>query len=220
MSTQDPSGVPAAVPAAQAPAADAAAPAAAAPSPAAKPAQAPAAKPAPRKFARPAPTVAPVIESQPAEAKTDAARESISKGALTKMRSKLEAAEKSAGEAASLREELAHYAKQELDRAPEKARKYVLAKHKDDPRAQLAELRSLRESGLLDEPKPSPVDQPQANTAPPKSPTPDDADPDVVAARRYKELQSNPATFLIASSFHSKNSAAIKRGEQKLSSRN
>jgi hypothetical protein len=73
---------------------------------------------------------------------------------------------------------------------------------------------------VLNETKPSPVDQPPANTAPPKSPAADATDPDVQAARRYRELAENPTQYLVASAFLSKNRAAIDRGEKKLAAKN
>lgn len=184
-------------------------------------------KPAARAFvrkveAKPAPEAAPPAKADAADPKADS-KGRIGARALTTMRNKLDAANARADEANALREELGHYAKEQLAAAPEKARKYVLAKHKDDPRAQLAELRALRESGLLDEAKPaapSIADQTAANTAPPKSPTPDSTDPDVVAAKQYAALEENPATNLIASAFLSANKAAITRGKQKLASKN
>jgi hypothetical protein len=210
-------------PPAPAPVADVAAPAAPAPEAPKAEAKPEPQKPAPRVFARkvaaPVAEAKPEAEAKPAEPKADA-RKQIGDSAITRMRNKLAAAEALAEESKSLREELGHYAKKELESAPEKARKYVLSKHKDDPRAQLAELRALREAGLLEEPKPSPVEQPAANTAPPKSPPADSTDPDVVAALQHKKLAENPATYLLAASFHSKNAAAIKRGQQKLAPKN
>lgn len=176
-------------------------------------------KPAARKYVRPAQVAAePAADAAKVAAKP--ASEAIGKGAITRMRSKLDAAEQRAAESDALREELGHYAKQELERAPEKARKYVLSRHKDNPRAQLAELRALRESGLLDDPKPSPVEQAAANTAPPKAPTPDSTDPDVTAAKQHELLESNPALKIAAHAFFSKNAAAITRGKQKLAAKN
>lgn len=212
---------PAAAPAApEAPAAPA--PVAAAPAPEAPKPEAP----KPRAWqpkAKPAP-VAEVVPAAAAPAPADPAKSKgvsgIGSRKIAALESKLAASAKDAEEAKALREELAHYAKRELEGAPESARKFVLGKHKDDPRAQLAELRELREAGLLETPKPSPVSQPAANTAPPKAPAADSTDPDVQLAQQHRALVENPATYLLAAAFQSKNAAAIKRGQQKLASKN
>lgn len=193
--------------------------AAAAPPAAPAPPAPPAAKPAPRALARKAAPAA-AAPATPATPAVDASpkREGIGSRAVSALRNQLDAARKDAGEAKALRDELAQYAKKELEGAPEEARKYVSAKYKDDPRAQLAALRELREAGLL---KATAVATgPAANTAPPRAPVADSTDPDVSAALQHKALADNPATYLVATAFHSKNAAAIKRGQQKLASKN
>lgn len=200
-----------------APAPVAAAPAPEAPKPEAPKPRAwqPKAKPAP--VAEVAPAAAAPAPADPAKPKGVSG---IGSRKIAALESKLAASAKDVEEAKALREELAHYAKREIDSAPESARKYVLGKHKDDPRAQLAELRALREAGLLEAPKPSPVSQPAANTAPPKAPAADSTDPDVQLAQQHRALVSDPKKFLVAGAFLSKHSAAIKRGEQKLAAKN
>lgn len=175
---------------------------------------APKAKPAPTAEAAPAPAPAAPEAPKPKGVAGIGSRK------IAALESKLAATAKDVEEAKALREELAHYAKRELEGAPESARKYVLGKHKDDPRAQLAELRALRDAGLLEGPKPSPVAQPAANTAPPKAPVADATDPDVKLAQQHRLLAQDPSKFILANAFLSKHSAAIKRGEQKLAAKN
>lgn len=180
-------------------------------------------KPAARPFVRkPAPVVeaAPKTEPTPEASKPDTKRTQIGTSALSKLRSQLEVAKANAAETESLRAELAEYAKQTLATAPEKARKYIETKHKGDPRAQLQALRELRDAGLLDEPKRSPVEGEPANTAPPKAPAADATDPDVQLAQQYQQLSANPALFLVADQFRQKHGAAIKRGLAKLPAKN
>jgi hypothetical protein len=202
------------------PAAPAAQPAVAAPE-APKPeapkprAWAPKAKPA-----QPAAAASPAAPAQPDTSAKPKGVSGIGTRKIAALESKLAASEKDVAEAKALREELAHYAKRELEGAPENARKFVLSKHKDDPRAQLAALRELREAGLLEGPKASPVAQPAANTAPPKAPVADATDPDVQLAQQHRLLSGDPSKFIIANAFKSKHSAAIARGEQKLAAKN
>jgi hypothetical protein len=212
-----PAAAPVAPEAPAAPAPVAAAPALEVPKPEAPKPRAwqPKVKPAP--VVEAAPAAAPAAPESPAKPKGVAG---IGSRKIAALESKLAASAKDVEEAKALREELAHYAKREIDGAPESARKYVLAKHKDDPRAQLAELRALREAGLLEAPKPSPIAQPAANTAPPKAPAADSTDPDVQLAQQHRALASDPKKFLVANAFLSKHSAAIKRGEQKLAAKN
>lgn len=172
-------------------------------------------KPASRVFARK--PVAPATETKPA-AEPAKSKSAIGDGALTRMRNKLDAAERAASEALALKDELAQYAKKELNSAPEAMRKFVLAEHKDDPRAQLALLRKLNEAGAFV--RPSPVAEPAANTAPPKGPAADSTDPDVQLATQYEALAKNPKMYLAANAFLVKHRAEIKRGQQKLSAKN
>jgi hypothetical protein len=194
--------------------------------PVAKPAET-AAKPAPRAFVRKPAPVAQVLAAgaQPAiEPAKDAAKEdrraAIGSRTISSLRNRLAETEKAASEAKAYRDELAQYAKKELDTAPENARKYVLAKHKDDPRAQLQALRELREAGFLEAPKVSPIAQAAANTAPPKSPAADTTDPDVATAEKHRALAENPSLYLVADQFFQRNAAAIKRGLAKLAAKN
>lgn len=172
--------------AAPAPAAEApAAPVAAAPE-AAKPeapkprAWSPKAKPAPA--VEPAPVAASVEPAKPKGVSGIGSRK------IAALEAKVAAASKDVEEAKALREELAHYAKRELEAAPENARKFVLGKHKDDPRAQLAALRELRDAGLLQAPAVASATTPATTLAPNAPKATDSGDADVALAREWQEL--------------------------------
>jgi hypothetical protein len=172
-------------------------------------------KPIVRVFARK--SAAPATETKPA-AEPAKSKSAIGDGALTRMRNKLDVAERAASEALAMKDELAQYAKKELNAAPEAMRKFVLGEHKDDPRAQLALLRKLTDAGAFA--RTSPIAEPAANTAPPKAPAADATDPDVQLAKQYETLANNPAMYLAANAFLAKHRAEIKRGQQKLSAKN
>lgn len=202
-----PVAAPAAPEAPAAPAAVAAAPAPEAPKPEAPKPRAwqPKAKPAP--VAEAAPAATPVIPELPVKPKGVAG---IGSRKIAALESKLAAFAKDAEEAKALRGELAHYAKRELDGATENARKYVLAKHKDDPRAQLAELRALRDAGLL-----SAVAAPAATTVASSAPKAAASnDEDVALAQQW--LESQKRAPMRAATMRLQHGAAIDRGLKKL----
>ncbi len=210
----DPVIAPVAAPVApEAPAAPA--PAAAAPPPEAPKPEAPKprawqpkAKSAP--MAEAAPAAAPVAPESPAKPKGVAG---IGSRKIAALESKLAASAKDVEEAKALREELAHYAKREIDGAPESARKYVLAKHKDDPRAQLAELRALRDAGLLS--APSAPAAPAATTVASSSPKPA-ASNDEDAALAQQWLEASKRAPMRAATLRLQHGPAIERGLKKL----
>lgn len=196
----------AAAPAAQAPVAAPAAPEAPKPEAPKPRAWSPKAKPAP---AEPAPAPAVAASADPAKPKGVSG---IGSRKIAALESKLAASAKDVEEAKALREELGHYAKRELEAAPENARKYVLSKHKDDPRAQLAALRELRDSGLLNASAPP---APAANTMASTSPKPAAAnDEDVALAQQW--LESSKRAPMRAASLRLQHSSAIERGLKKL----
>jgi len=208
--TSAPAGAPSPAPATE----PAAQPVAAAPAPAAEPAKAEPAKP--RAWAPKAKPV-PAVQAAAAPAATEPAKPKgvagIGSRKIAALESKVASAAKDIEEAKALREELGHYAKRELAAAPESARKYVLSKHKDDPRAQLAELRALSEAGLLTAPAAPPA--PASTTVASNSPKPSTTnDEDVVVAQAW--LEASKKTPMRAASLRLTNGAAIERGLQKL----
>lgn len=182
--------------------------------PAVEPAKTEPAKPrawAPKAKPAPAAQVAAPAASEPAKPKGVAG---IGSRKIAALESKVASAAKDIEEAKALREELGHYAKRELASAPESARKYVLAKHKDDPRAQLAELRALSEAGLLSAPAAAP--SPASTTVASNSPKPSTAnDEDIAAAQAW--LEASKRTPMRAASLRLTNGASIERGLKKLS---